>query len=697
VDAVLAVYPPEQVVLVRGHLSRFFWDGERVAPRTRLGDRGEATRLRQVLRQLDDRFAQRVGCHVVDLARGFLPHDDLPGEDFALGADFTLALETTLARISRSGVAPEVAPAVPEPDDTFAAAIHHDLLAGAIDPAGVPAASLPDGLRTFDDAAALAAAVAAAPDADWTAVAAHASAGTGRPAEAMRDLFVANRATLAAHPHTYIDTSGLEPDGRLVVRLAGHWFLTVRDGSIAVHPYGRRPEFDAQAFINGGSVCGPAEIDNALESWAAYFERGRRGDTTPFQLTFPSRDAFADSLYHLDYADILANENYCLTLEGRLPSVIEWEPRVDARFLFDPRSRVCLLRNGLGDQLFHYVHTRNVADRHGLRLYADDLYFDDTKARLRHLHSRPDIVSIATFDGVFSDLFSRRLRLVRRSRRQILLDRSEYVALGLREQVLAVDRLKMAAFLDRGIDPAALTICVLSLEHLDRVMAEPPGGVLFVDVLAKGKWLNYSLMRQKRVWEHTFHRGELVSPASAEIAERMLATDAIVVHVRRGDRVARGTTKADDYYRDFIERTSTLDKYADKHWFVFSDDLAYCREHRAELGLDLAGEAITFVEGNHHFATLDDFHLMMLGKVVICGESGFSATAALISTRVDHIFGTGYPLKKGGDAWHRPARRHRPPSKEDSPAPPPPSLAAFEHGPSTAPGRLRRALGRLTR
>jgi hypothetical protein len=207
---------------------------------------------------------------------------------------------------------------------------------------------------------------------------------------------------------------------------------------------------------------------------------------------------------------------------------------------------------------------------------------------------------------------------------------------------------------DRNDLPTSLAVQVVDLPGMERIMANPPG-ILFLDVLAKGGLLGYQLLQQKPLWETAINLPQLTSQTSESIAARMLETDAIVVHIRRGDRVALGIADGDQYYRDFVVRAAALDEYTDKHWFVFSDDLDYCRAHLTELGLDLAGADITFVEGNNHFASVDDFQLMSLGKVVVCGKSGFSACAAMISTRVEHIFGTGYSLERGGDSWRREA------------------------------------------
>jgi len=656
IAVVLQHYPKDRIILLRSHVSDFYWDGRQVRPRTHVK---EARAARLLLETLDDRLERTTGCTSIDLARRFLPRTDAAGDSLSLGRDFHLAVERAVTDLCREGTTPESR----RPPNSFIFSEWAHRVAQAARPVSAAKVTrhLPkDGTRSIPDAMAIAALICTSPETDWTALARAIVSDVGsEPAWLTRDLFKRNLRVLEEYEFNFVDDAAeTEPPSRVVVRLADEWHLVISDAPdedcpIRLERIGRSENWDPRSFVDGGYRCTVAEIENVLESWWAYFERGRRRDTVPFQLVFRDRAELNESLCAIDFEDVLANERLCLTTGQGLPPDLSWTPIVDTAFLFDPLTRICCLRSGFGDQLFYYVYARYFADQLGLRLYIDDLLYDNDEMIAYTPHIRPDILPFTRAEGVFSDIFSRRLREARKRDIQVRRDnRSEYHALGLREMVLATDRMHLKACLDRKQYPTGLTVQVTDLDGYERLTTAPPG-VLFLDVLAKQELLNYRLLEQKPLWEQAIHLPPVTSETSRTIEEQMLATDAIVIHIRRGDRVTLGMADSDDYYRSLVLRTATLDEYDDKHWFIFSDDLEYCRTHRTELGLDIAGTHLTFVEGNRHFASIDDFHLMALGKVIVCGKSGFSVCAALVSARAEYIFSKRYSLTPGKDYWQR--------------------------------------------
>lgn len=666
IDAILVRYPADRIILFTSQVARFYWDGAAIRPRTR-----DPQDLRAFLRRLETRFQDRTGCRVVDCARDFLPRRDGRWIDLELGADFQKAAEQAIVAICTEQSVP--APR-PQPDEEMFSDWAWRTAVGKVPPTVEDILSRMTPAGSVGTACskpvlfAVAALLATFGDLDQTAIA---GALVADPANDLvrrtRERFEANRQLLADYDYCFVP--GLEDAvflPSITVPVAGHWWLTVRPGAAApfrFQPLTRQDGMDpaefGRRFANAGYCCRLDSIDNALESWWAYFQKARTGDTRPFQLEFSDQGEFIDSLSCVDYADVLHNERFCLRLAGQeLPTPLEWKPAVDASFLFDPDTRITCIRDGLGDQLFYYVYPRLIATRANLRLYVDDLYFDLGFHAAKVPHTRPDFLRLIKPDGVFSELFSARLRDARRrSNSDGRESRDEYYRLGLPEMVWVTtwNHVLKVRVRER---PTCLMAVIADLEELERAMLNP-NGIAFVDVLARMEFVAHQLVAYKQEWESVFGgsgdpgSGDYVRPDSTRIAGLMLATDAIVVHVRRGDRVARGWSDGDDYYREYVRRTAALEEYADKHWFVFSDDLDYCRTHQVELGLDVAGDKITFVEGNHHFADVDDFRLIQLGKVVICGRSGFSAAAAMISRRVEHIFGARYSITPGGDHWSR--------------------------------------------
>lgn len=105
-------------------------------------------------------------------------------------------------------------------------------------------------------------------------------------------------------------------------------------------------------------------------------------------------------------------------------------------------------------------------------------------------------------------------------------------------------------------------------------------------------------------------------------AETMAATEAVSLHVRRGDYTSHPeaqryfVTCGLDYYQRGMERM--LERSPRSEFFVFSDDPAWAREHLPNLA------PMHFVEGNSGDKSPADMYLMSRCKHHIIANSSFS-------------------------------------------------------------------------
>jgi hypothetical protein len=112
------------------------------------------------------------------------------------------------------------------------------------------------------------------------------------------------------------------------------------------------------------------------------------------------------------------------------------------------------------------------------------------------------------------------------------------------------------------------------------------------------------------------------SEANQRLIEAIEATNAVCVHVRRTDFVSDAHTAAVhgargvDYYRAAHRLVS--ERAADAHYFVFSDDIGWAREHLTFLG------AATYVDNNSPEDRHEDMRLMMRCRHFIVANSSFS-------------------------------------------------------------------------
>jgi hypothetical protein len=104
---------------------------------------------------------------------------------------------------------------------------------------------------------------------------------------------------------------------------------------------------------------------------------------------------------------------------------------------------------------------------------------------------------------------------------------------------------------------------------------------------------------------------------------------AVCVNVRRGDFVDLGWEIDLTFYRSATE--AYRKEIGSPHWFLFSDDKTFCREHVRELGIDPDHEPCHYIEDNTGDYMFRDAHLMTQFKNTIMSNSSFSYLAALLN------------------------------------------------------------------
>lgn len=102
----------------------------------------------------------------------------------------------------------------------------------------------------------------------------------------------------------------------------------------------------------------------------------------------------------------------------------------------------------------------------------------------------------------------------------------------------------------------------------------------------------------------------------------------IGVHVRRGDFVSLGWTTATSFYHEAVTRMKSVFEQA--HFFVFSDEPQWCREHAQELGFS-PEDTVSFPDQNTGAKSFWDMYHMTRCSHLIISNSSFSYLAALLN------------------------------------------------------------------
>ena len=134
---------------------------------------------------------------------------------------------------------------------------------------------------------------------------------------------------------------------------------------------------------------------------------------------------------------------------------------------------------------------------------------------------------------------------------------------------------------------------------------------------------------------------ELVFPEIEEAENRTLAqrmseeSHSTAVHIRRGDMVTLGWATSPDWYRAALAKAETI--WQPEHYYLFSDDLAWCAEHMEDLGLKDVRDRLVVVDGNRGNRAYVDMQLMSLCAHRLIPRSSFGLAANMFCRRPDKL------------------------------------------------------------
>lgn len=155
-----------------------------------------------------------------------------------------------------------------------------------------------------------------------------------------------------------------------------------------------------------------------------------------------------------------------------------------------------------------------------------------------------------------------------------------------------------------------------------------------------GYWIRFHFHREvQHLLQDELQLPPIEDPINLEYFREIQTCYAVAIHVRRGDfldaRKLLGLPAS--YYKGTIlhlKNTILKDKENVK-FFVFSNDLNWCKSNESEMGL--TGENFSYVEGNFNFKTnYVDMQLMMECSIIIASRSAFCKSAWFLSEKVEH-------------------------------------------------------------
>ena len=156
------------------------------------------------------------------------------------------------------------------------------------------------------------------------------------------------------------------------------------------------------------------------------------------------------------------------------------------------------------------------------------------------------------------------------------------------------------------------------------------------NVYYHGYWVtNGWLQQNKEILTRELTFPTITDEYNLKLAEKIKLTNSISIHIRRGDFVKLGWELPDSFYMNSIK--SFIEQVPDGQYFLFSDDIEWCKLNAKSLGLNLIEDKLIVVEGNIKGKNYLDMQLMSMCKGMIIANSSFSYLAALLNKNLRWI------------------------------------------------------------
>jgi hypothetical protein len=263
---------------------------------------------------------------------------------------------------------------------------------------------------------------------------------------------------------------------------------------------------------------------------------------------------------------------------------------------------ICVrLIGGLGNQLFQYATGRALALRHGCELLLDTSY----------LHAADDRVTPRQFE----------------------LDHFRYQArVATAAELRHLGWLHRVPVVSQWMSP--WRIYVERSQHYNASFAELPRGTYLI-----GYWQSPSYFASVGAQiEAELSAARPLSPESEAVAKAISLGPSVAIHVRRGDYVTLASAArlhgslGLPYYEAALQRMR--EEVEGARYFVFSDDIAWCREH-----LPLGAAEAVYVGHNTGANAWQDLFLMASCRHHIIANSSFSWWGAWLADQRHGVSG----------------------------------------------------------
>lgn len=289
--------------------------------------------------------------------------------------------------------------------------------------------------------------------------------------------------------------------------------------------------------------------------------------------------------------------------------------------------RIVMMNGGLGNQLYQYAFLRFLEVNTGQKCWVDDSAFwgegvEHNGYELERIFGiKLNLLSRFFSDDVWEEMMVRR---------------RQGISIPQQLQDNGMNLVMIAEARDYSFDGNIINVSPAHInEGILNVFINAHGIVYYHGYFCNTVYFKLlkDILRKELVFPELKDTLE-IDTINKRYAELIQITNSVAVHVRRGDFVQCGRVVSPAKYCKAIEALES--KYTDCTYFVFSDDVAWCKVHEEELGISSIHGDVIYVEenvgnGNNYI----DMQLMSQCKKMVISNSSFGIWAYYLNTNPD--------------------------------------------------------------
>lgn len=302
--------------------------------------------------------------------------------------------------------------------------------------------------------------------------------------------------------------------------------------------------------------------------------------------------------------------------------------------------KIVMLDGGLANQMTQYIFARCLQEETSEAVFLDDLFFHvpNITPPSDMCHYQLDKFPNAKKIPLISEYFDKDVwvEIVQRSS-----EMGQDLGGSRLPQILKDNGLEFFMIAEPPIYQFDGMVARMPYYNYIPEMLKAQGNVYYFGYFTHGGWF----MSHEEMFRHELALPDFNSKEDLDMAELINESFSIGVHIRcSGGYKLQGISLPPEYYKknisaicQYIESKQNL-LMRKPHFFIFADDIEWCKENAKELGIKKLQYPVTFGQANRGpNDNQNDMKLMSKCDLLLLNNSVYGYMAALLNEKADKI------------------------------------------------------------